>query len=30
MDPHAWRWYRVGGADNALERSDLDLTNPRR
>jgi maltose alpha-D-glucosyltransferase / alpha-amylase len=30
MDPHAWRWYRVGGADNVLERSDLDLTNPRR
>ena len=30
MDPHAWRWYRVGGPDNALERSDLDLTNPRR
>jgi maltose alpha-D-glucosyltransferase/alpha-amylase len=30
MDPHAWRWYRVGAADNALERSDLDLTNPRR
>ena len=30
MGPHAWRWYRVGGADNALERSDLDLTNPRR
>jgi maltose alpha-D-glucosyltransferase/alpha-amylase len=30
MDPHAWRWYRVGAPDNALERSDLDLTNPRR
>jgi maltose alpha-D-glucosyltransferase/alpha-amylase len=30
MDPHAWRWYRVGGADNALDRSDLDITNPRR
>ncbi len=30
MDPHAWRWYRVGGPDNALARSDLDLTNPRR
>jgi maltose alpha-D-glucosyltransferase/alpha-amylase len=30
MDGHAWRWFRVGGADNALERSDLDLTNPRR
>jgi maltose alpha-D-glucosyltransferase / alpha-amylase len=30
LDGYAWRWYRVGGADNALERSDLDLTNPRR
>jgi len=30
IDPHAWRWYRVGAPDNALERSDLDLTNPRR
>jgi maltose alpha-D-glucosyltransferase / alpha-amylase len=30
MDPHAWRWYRVGGPDNTPGRSDLDLTNPRR
>ncbi len=30
MDGHAWRWCRVGGPDNALERSDLDLTSPRR
>jgi maltose alpha-D-glucosyltransferase/alpha-amylase len=30
LDGYAWRWYRVGGADNALERSDLDLTNPKR
>lgn len=30
MDGHAWRWFRVGGPDNALERSDLDLTSPRR
>ncbi len=27
---YAWRWFRVGGADNALDRSDLDLTNPMR
>jgi maltose alpha-D-glucosyltransferase/alpha-amylase len=30
LDGYAWRWYRVGGADNALDRSDLDLTNPKR
>jgi maltose alpha-D-glucosyltransferase/alpha-amylase len=30
LDPHAWRWYRVGGPDNAPDRSDLDLTNPKR
>jgi maltose alpha-D-glucosyltransferase / alpha-amylase len=30
LDGYAWRWFRVGGADNALDRSDLDLTNPRR
>jgi maltose alpha-D-glucosyltransferase/alpha-amylase len=30
LDGYAWRWFRVGGADNALGRSDLDLTNPRR
>ena len=28
LEGHAWRWFRVGGADNALDRSDLDLTNP--
>ena len=22
---HGWRWFRVGGADNVLDRSDLDL-----
>jgi len=30
MEGHAWRWFRVGGPDNAPERSDLDLTNPKR
>jgi maltose alpha-D-glucosyltransferase/alpha-amylase len=30
MDGYAWRWFRVGGPDNALRRSDLDLTNPMR
>jgi maltose alpha-D-glucosyltransferase/alpha-amylase len=30
LDGYAWRWYRVGGADNVLDRSDLDLTNPKR
>jgi maltose alpha-D-glucosyltransferase / alpha-amylase len=30
LPPYAWRWYRVGGADNVLDRSDLDLTNPLR
>jgi maltose alpha-D-glucosyltransferase / alpha-amylase len=30
LDGYAWRWFRVGGADNALGRSDLDLTNPMR
>ena len=30
MDGYAWRWFRVGGPDNALDRSDLDLTNPTR
>ena len=30
LDGYAWRWLRVGGPDNALERSDLDLTNPLR
>ena len=30
MDGYAWRWFRVGAPDNALDRSDLDLTNPKR
>jgi maltose alpha-D-glucosyltransferase/alpha-amylase len=30
MEPFAWRWLRVGAADNVLDRSDLDLTNPQR
>jgi maltose alpha-D-glucosyltransferase / alpha-amylase len=30
LPPYARRWYRVGGADNVLDRSDLDLTNPMR
>jgi maltose alpha-D-glucosyltransferase/alpha-amylase len=30
LPPYGWRWYRVGGADNVLQRSDLDLTNPMR
>jgi len=25
LDGYAWRWFRVGAADNALNRSDLDL-----
>jgi maltose alpha-D-glucosyltransferase / alpha-amylase len=25
LEEHAWRWFRVGAADNALERSDLEL-----
>ena len=30
LGPYAWRWFRVGSADNVLDRSDLDLTNPMR
>jgi len=30
LGPHGWGWYRVGSADNALDRSTLDLTNPMR
>ena len=30
LNGYGWRWYRVGGADNVLDRSDLDLTNPKR
>jgi maltose alpha-D-glucosyltransferase/alpha-amylase len=29
LEGHAWRWYRVGGADNTLDRSDLDLKDDR-
>jgi maltose alpha-D-glucosyltransferase/alpha-amylase len=25
LDEYAWRWYRVGAADNALDRSDLSI-----
>jgi maltose alpha-D-glucosyltransferase/alpha-amylase len=30
LGPYGWRWFRVGALDNALNRSDLDLTNPMR
>jgi maltose alpha-D-glucosyltransferase/alpha-amylase len=30
MEGHAWRWFRVGGADNVLDRSDLDLAGSER
>jgi maltose alpha-D-glucosyltransferase/alpha-amylase len=30
LGPHGWHWFRVGAADNALDRSDLDLSNPMR
>ena len=30
VGPYGWRWFRVGSADNVLDRSDLDLTNPMR
>jgi maltose alpha-D-glucosyltransferase/alpha-amylase len=30
LGPHGWAWYRVGSADNSLDRSTLDLTNPMR
>jgi maltose alpha-D-glucosyltransferase/alpha-amylase len=26
LDAYAWRWFRVGAADNTLDRSDLNLT----
>jgi maltose alpha-D-glucosyltransferase / alpha-amylase len=29
LDGYGWRWFRVGAPDNVLDRSDLDLTNPR-
>jgi maltose alpha-D-glucosyltransferase/alpha-amylase len=25
LEPYAWRWYRVGSADNTLDRSVLNL-----
>jgi maltose alpha-D-glucosyltransferase/alpha-amylase len=25
MEPYAWRWFRVGAADNTLNRSDLNV-----
>jgi maltose alpha-D-glucosyltransferase/alpha-amylase len=25
LDEYGWRWYRVGGADNALDRSELNI-----
>src|SRR5262245_47766191 len=28
LDPYAWRWYRVGAADNVLSRSDLSAKAP--
>jgi len=28
LPPYAWRWYRVGGADNTLDRSALNVTEP--
>ena len=30
LDGHGWGWYTVGSADNSLDRSTLDLTNPMR
>jgi maltose alpha-D-glucosyltransferase/alpha-amylase len=30
LDGYGWAWYRVGSADNSLDRSVLDLTNPMR
>jgi maltose alpha-D-glucosyltransferase/alpha-amylase len=30
LESYGWRWFRVGSADNSLDRSDLDLTNPMR
>ena len=30
LEGYGWRWFRVGSADNSLDRSDLDLTNPMR
>ena len=30
LDGHDWAWFRVGSADNSLDRTALDLTNPMR
>jgi maltose alpha-D-glucosyltransferase/alpha-amylase len=30
LDGYGWKWFRVGSADNSLDRSTLDLTNPMR
>ena len=29
LEPYAWRWYRVGAADNTLDRSELNLAGQR-
>jgi maltose alpha-D-glucosyltransferase/alpha-amylase len=29
LEPYAWRWFRVGGADNTLDRSDLNIKDDR-
>jgi maltose alpha-D-glucosyltransferase/alpha-amylase len=29
LEPYAWRWFRVGGTDNILERSDLNIKDDR-
>jgi maltose alpha-D-glucosyltransferase/alpha-amylase len=29
LEPYAWRWFRVGAADNALHRTDLNLKDSR-
>jgi maltose alpha-D-glucosyltransferase/alpha-amylase len=30
LNGYAWRWFRVGAGDNALDRSDLDLAIPKK
>jgi maltose alpha-D-glucosyltransferase / alpha-amylase len=29
LEPYSWRWYRVGSADNTLDRSDLNVADDR-
>jgi maltose alpha-D-glucosyltransferase/alpha-amylase len=29
LDPYGWRWFRIGGADNTLDRSELNVTDDR-